>query len=44
VRQNQPNTTQKEERVHLQKTQLHEHVTLSITSPYYGDKKGVQLT
>ena len=36
------NTTQKEERVPLQKTQLHQHVTLNIMSQYLGDTKGVQ--
>ena len=38
------NTTQREERVPLQKTQLHQHVTLNITSQYLGDTKGVQGT
>ena len=38
------NTTQREERVPLQKTQLHQHVTLNITSQYLGDTKGVQWT
>ena len=38
------NTTQGKERVPLQETQLHQHVTLNITSQYLGNAKGVQRT
>jgi len=38
------NTTQGKERVPLQETQLHQHVTLNITSQYLGDTKRVQWT
>jgi hypothetical protein len=38
------NTTQGEERIPLQKTQLHQHVTLNITSQHFEDTEGVQGT